>query len=149
MSRNPDIEIVSERIDDGYSGTIFDRPAFKEMMQDVMEGTINCIIVKDLSRLGREYIETGRYLRRVFPSYGVRFIAITDGIDTAHDACADDLAVSVKNIMNEAYARDISVKTRAALRGDTQICHGIPAGEVRHRDRALSVRARGLHRKLG
>ena len=54
-------------------------------MQDVMEGTINCIIVKDLSRLGREYIETGRYLRRVFPSYGVRFIAITDGIDTAHD----------------------------------------------------------------
>ena len=72
-------------------------------MQDVMDGTINCIIVKDLSRLGREYIETGRYLRRVFPSYGVRFIAITDGIDTAHDACADDLAVSVKNIMNEAY----------------------------------------------
>ena len=69
VSRNPDIEIVSERIDDGYSGTIFDRPAFKEMMQDVMEGTINCIIVKDLSRLGREYIETGRYLRRVFPSY--------------------------------------------------------------------------------
>lgn len=116
VSRNPDIEIVSERIDDGYSGTIFDRPAFKEMMQDVMEGSINCIIVKDLSRLGREYIETGRYLRRVFPSYGVRFIAITDGIDTAHDACADDLAVSVKNIMNEAYARDISVKTRAALR---------------------------------
>lgn len=70
VSRNPDIEIVSERIDDGYSGTIFDRPAFKEMMQDVMEGSINCIIVKDLSRLGREYIETGRYLRRVFPSYG-------------------------------------------------------------------------------
>ncbi len=91
----------------------FDRPAFKEMMQDVMDGTINCIIVKDLSRLGREYIETGRYLRRVFPSYGVRLIAITDGIDTAHDACADDLAVSVKNIMNEAYARDISRDTPA------------------------------------
>ncbi len=113
VSRNRDIEIVSERIDDGYSGTIFDRPAFKEMMQDVMDGTINCIIVKDLSRLGREYIETGRYLRRVFPSYGVRLIAITDGIDTAHDACADDLAVSVKNIMNEAYARDISRDTPA------------------------------------
>ena len=115
IARNPDIEVVSEHIDDGYSGTIFDRPAFKEMMQDVMNGTINCIIVKDLSRLGREYIETGRYLRRIFPSYGVRFIAITDGIDTAQDSCADDLAVSVKNIMNEAYARDISVKTRAAL----------------------------------
>lgn len=115
IARNPDIEVVSERIDDGYSGTIFDRPAFKEMMQDVMNGIINCIIVKDLSRLGREYIETGRYLRRIFPSYGVRFIAITDGIDTAQDSCADDLAVSVKNIMNEAYARDISVKTCAAL----------------------------------
>ena len=77
VERNPDIEVVSEKIDDGYSGIIFDRPAFKEMMQDVTDGNINCVIVKDLSRLGREYIETGRYLRRVFPAYGVRFIAIT------------------------------------------------------------------------
>ena len=81
VERNPDIEVVSEKIDDGYSGIIFDRPAFKEMMQDVTDGNINCVIVKDLSRLGREYIETGRYLRRVFPAYGVRFIAITDSID--------------------------------------------------------------------
>ena len=64
--RSPDIEIVTEKIDDGYSGIIFDRPAFKEMMQAVMDGAINCVIVKDLSRLGREYIETGRYLRRIF-----------------------------------------------------------------------------------
>lgn len=71
VERNPDIEVVSEKIDDGYSGIIFDRPAFKEMMQDVTDGNINCVIVKDLSRLGREYIETGRYLRRVFPAYGV------------------------------------------------------------------------------
>lgn len=99
VERNPDIEVVSEKIDDGYSGIIFDRPAFKEMMQDVTDGNINCVIVKDLSRLGREYIETGRYLRRVFPAYGVRFIAITDSIDTAHDS-GDDLTVSVKNIMN-------------------------------------------------
>ena len=77
VEHNPDIEVVSEKIDDGYSGIIFDRPAFKEMMQDVTDGNINCVIVKDLSRLGREYIETGRYLRRVFPAYGVRFIAIT------------------------------------------------------------------------
>ena len=84
VERNPDIEVVSEKIDDGYSGIIFDRPAFKEMMQDITDGNINCVIVKDLSRLGREYIETGRYLRRVFPAYGVRFIAITDNIDTAH-----------------------------------------------------------------
>lgn len=114
VERNPDIEVVSEKIDDGYSGIIFDRPAFKEMMQDVTDGNINCVIVKDLSRLGREYIETGRYLRRVFPAYGVRFIAITDSIDTAHDS-GDDLTVSVKNIMNEAYCRDISIKTRSSL----------------------------------
>jgi DNA invertase Pin-like site-specific DNA recombinase len=115
VSRNPDIQIVSEKIDDGYSGIIFDRPAFKEMMQEVTDGKINCVIVKDLSRLGREYIETGRYLRRVFPAYGVRFIAINDNLDTANDGSGDDLAVSVKNIMNEAYCRDISVKTRSAL----------------------------------
>lgn len=115
VSQNPDIEIVCEKIDDGYSGIIFDRPAFKEMMQLVTDGNINCVIVKDLSRLGREYIETGRYLRRIFPTYGVRFIAITDNIDTAHENGSDDLTVSVKNIMNEAYCRDISIKTRTAL----------------------------------
>ena len=115
VEQNPDIKLVSEKVDDGYSGIIFDRPAFKEMMQDVTDGKINCVIVKDLSRLGREYIETGRYLRRIFPTYGIRFIAINDGIDTAHENSSDDLAVSVKNIINEAYCRDISVKTRSAL----------------------------------
>lgn len=115
IAKNPEIELVAEKIDDGYSGILFDRPAFKEMMQDISDGKINCVIVKDLSRLGREYIETGRYLRRVFPAYGVRFIAITDNIDTAHESSGDDLAVSVKNIMNEAYCRDISIKTRSSL----------------------------------
>ena len=115
VAHNPDIEVVAEKIDDGYSGILFDRPAFKEMMQDITDGKINCVIVKDLSRLGREYIETGRYLRRVFPAYGVRFIAINDNIDTARDNSGDDLAVSVKNIMNEAYCRDISIKTRSSL----------------------------------
>ena len=115
VERNSDIELVSEKIDDGYSGILFDRPAFKEMMELITAGEVNCVIVKDLSRLGREYIETGRYLRRVFPAYGVRFIAINDNIDTAHENSGDDLAVSVKNIMNEAYCRDISIKTRSAL----------------------------------
>ena len=86
VSRHPEIELVSEKVDDGYSGVIFDRPAFKEMMDDIMEGKINCVIVKDLSRLGREYIETGRYMRRVFPAYGVRFIAINDNIDTLNES---------------------------------------------------------------
>ena len=79
-------------------------------MQDITDGKINCVIVKDLSRLGREYIETGRYLRRVFPTYGVRFIAITDNIDTAHEGSGDDLTVSVKNIMNESLPLRVSQK---------------------------------------
>ena len=114
ITRHPEIEVVAEKIDDGYSGVLFDRPAFQEMMRMIEQGEANCVIVKDLSRLGREYIETGRYMRRVFPAYGVRFIAINDNVDTENDA-DDDLTVSVKNIMNEAYCRDISVKTRSAL----------------------------------
>lgn len=112
----PEIEVVSEKLDDGYTGLLFDRPAFKEMMQDVMDEKVNCIIVKDLSRLGREYIETGNYLRNIFPSYGVRFIAITDSIDTAKDKdLSGKLDVTLKTIMNDAYSRDISKKTRTAL----------------------------------
>lgn len=102
IAKHPEIEAVAEKVDDGYSGVLFDRPAFQEMMEMIRRGEVNCVIVKDLSRLGREYIETGRYMRRVFPAYGVRFIAINDHVDTAHEE-ADDLAVSVKNIMNEAY----------------------------------------------
>jgi DNA invertase Pin-like site-specific DNA recombinase len=114
LKNHPDIEAVSEKVDDGVSGIIFDRPAFKEMMADIESGKINCVIVKDLSRLGREYIETGRYLRRIFPAYGVRFIAINDNLDTLKDS-GDDLVVSVKSVINDAYCRDISVKTRSAL----------------------------------
>ena len=115
VKKNPDIEIVSEKVDDGYSGIVFDRPAFMEMICDIEAGKVNCVIVKDLSRLGREHSETARYLRRVFPAYGVRFIAINDNIDTAKDSSGDDLSVSLKSIMNDAYCRDISVKTRSAL----------------------------------
>lgn len=114
VARHPEIEVVGEKIDDGYSGVLFDRPAFEEMMQEIKEGRANCVIVKDLSRLGREHIETGRYMRRIFPAYGVRFIAINDNVDTANEK-GDELTVSIKNIMNEAYSRDISVKTRSAL----------------------------------
>ena len=114
VSKNPDIEIVSEKVDDGYTGIIFDRPAFKEMMDDISAGKVNCVIVKDLSRLGRDYVETGRYLRRIFPAWGVRFIAINDNIDTMTDS-GEDLGVTLKSIMNDAYCRDISVKTRSAL----------------------------------
>ena len=115
VENQSEIEVIREFVDDGVSGIIFDRPAFKEMMREIETGKINCVIVKDLSRFGREYIETGRYLRRILPAYGVRFIAINDNIDTLKDN-GDDLVVSVKSIMNDAYCRDISVKTRTALR---------------------------------
>jgi DNA invertase Pin-like site-specific DNA recombinase len=114
IASQPDIEAVSERVDDGVSGVVFDRKAFKEMMADVEAGKVNCVIVKDLSRFGREYIETGRYLRKILPAYGVRFIAVNDNIDTLKDS-GDDLVVSVKTLINDAYSRDISVKTRSAL----------------------------------
>ncbi len=114
IESQPDIEAVSERVDDGVSGVIFDRKAFKEMMADIEAGRINCVIVKDLSRFGRDFIETGRYLRRVFPAYGVRFIAVNDHIDTLHDR-GDDLSVSVRTLVNDAYSRDISIKTRSVL----------------------------------
>lgn len=115
LSGHPEIELVSTRVDDGYSGVLFDRPEFQKMMEEIMAGKVNCVIVKDLSRLGREYIETGRYLRQIFPTYGVRFISINDGIDTANEHSGDDLTVGLKNIMNDSYCHDISVKTRSAL----------------------------------
>ena len=114
LKNHPEIEVVSEYVDDGVSGIIFDRPAFKQMMDDVEAGKIDCVIVKDLSRFGREYIETGRYLRRIFPAYGVRFIALGDHLDTLTDS-GDDLVVSVKTLINDSYCRDISIKTRTAL----------------------------------
>ena len=114
LKNHPEIEVVSEKVDDGFSGILFDRPAFKEMMNEIEAGKVNCCVCKDLSRLGREHVEMGRYLRRVFPAYGVRFIAINDNIDTLKDS-GDDLTVSLKSIINDAYCRDISVKTRSAL----------------------------------
>ena len=115
VKKHPDIELVNTRVDDGYSGIVFDRPAFKEMMEDIRCGKINCVIVKDLSRLGREYNETFTYLRRIFPTLGVRFIAINDNIDTARESVSNDLSVSFKGVMNDEYCRDISVKVRSAL----------------------------------
>ena len=88
VKQHKEIQLVEEYIDDGYSGTNFDRPAFQRMLEDVKRKKINCIIVKDLSRLGRNYIETGRYLEKIFPFMGVRFIAITDHYDSA--AGSDD-----------------------------------------------------------
>lgn len=109
-----DIEIVSERVDDGYSGSNFERPQFQLMMDDIKKGIVDCVVVKDLSRFGREYIDSGKYIERIFPALGVRFIAINDHIDSLDDG-RDDIVVPFKNLMNDAYCRDISIKIRSHL----------------------------------
>ena len=104
----PDLMVYDEYIDDDITGTSFDRPAYERMMQDVESGKINCIIVKDLSRFARDHIGAGEYLERIFPEKGVRFIAITDNIDTLKDD--GGIIVPFKNIMNERYAKESSIK---------------------------------------
>nr|WP_325295484.1 recombinase family protein [uncultured Oscillibacter sp.] len=115
-STHSDIELVGEAFDDGYTGTNFNRPGFRAVMEAIESGKANCVIVKDLSRLGREYIETGKYLEMVFPDKGVRFIAINDDVDTDHRSQGDDILIPVKNIMNESQCRELSKKLREQFR---------------------------------
>lgn len=116
FARNPDLHEYGMKVDDGFTGSNFQRPAFQEMIADVKAGKINCIVVKDLSRFGRDHLEAGEYIERIFPFLGVRFIAINDHYDSLHsDGDSDALILSVKNLINEAYCRDISIKVRSQL----------------------------------
>lgn len=116
LSEQTDMELFDCYVDDGFSGSNFDRPEFKRMIADIETGRVNCVIVKDLSRFGRDYIETGRYLERLFPSYGVRFIALTDHYDSlSADAGERTIVLPVKNFINDSYCRDISTKVKSQL----------------------------------
>lgn len=106
------LTIIREYVDDGYSGTSFDRPGFRSMIEDIEKKEIRLVLTKDLSRLGRDYIKTGEYTELFFPSRGVRFIAVGDGYDSAYSST--DL-IPFRNVVNEMYARDISRKIRASL----------------------------------
>mgnify|MGYP002660854518 FL=1 len=97
-------------VDNGYTGTDFLRPEFNRMMEAVKMGIVDCIVVKDLSRFGRDYIETGSYLETIFPMLHVRFIAINDDFDNIRQSDVDSLAVPIKNMVNSLYAKDISKK---------------------------------------
>ena len=105
--------ITDEYIDDGWSGTNFDRPGFERMIEDIEDGKVNCVVTKDLSRLGRNYILTGQYTELYFPSKGVRYIAINDGVDSIN---GENEIAPFKNILNEMVARDTSRKVKSALK---------------------------------
>ena len=116
LKSKPEIKIHEIRVDDGYSGVNFDRPAFQQMLEDIKSGTVNCVITKDLSRFGRNHIEVGKYLEKIFPYLGVRFIAVNDNYDSVQNGTqANNIIVPFKNLINDAYCRDISIKIRSNL----------------------------------
>lgn len=114
VSRHDDFILYDIYIDDGFTGTNFNRPAFQKMIADIEDKKVNCVVVKDLSRFGRDYIDTGRYLERIFPELSVRFISVSDNIDSIKQAY--DMLLPIKNIFNEQYARDISNKIQATVK---------------------------------
>ena len=107
--------LVDEYIDDGYSGTTFERPSFERMISDIENQKINMVITKDLSRLGRDYIKTGYYIENYFPENKVRYVAILDGVDTYLDTSNNDVT-PFKAIINDMYAKDISKKIKGVLK---------------------------------
>lgn len=113
------LNFVSEYVDDGVSGTSFDRPGFNKMIEDIENGKINMVITKDLSRLGRDYVQTGLYTETYFPEHNVRYIAILDNIDTGLDSANNDIA-PFKSILNEMYAKDTSKKINSVLQSKRQ-----------------------------
>ena len=106
--------LYDEYVDDGYSGTSFDRPAFKRMIKDIEQGKINMVVTKDMSRLGRDYVNFGHYIEKYFPEHNVRYIAVTDDVDTFIDCVGNDM-VPFKAIFNDMYAKDISKKIKASI----------------------------------
>lgn len=115
ISKCQDLKVIHTFVDNGETGTNFERPAFSDMMEEVKKGAINCIVVKDLSRFGRNYLETGNYLEKIFPYLGIRFISVDDHFDSLHDRKSDTLLVPLKSILHDTYAKDISRKVSSAI----------------------------------
>ena len=117
IAKHDDLELVCEPfIDDGYSGVSFNRPQFRELEDALRKGKIDCIVVKDLSRFSRNYIDGGRYLEKIFPQLGIRFIAVNDAYDSlTGDPQSDSFIIPFKNLINDSYCKDISMKIRSSL----------------------------------
>ena len=129
IEEHDDLVIYDIYVDDGYTGTDFNRPAFQKLLEDMRNGNINCILVKDLSRLGRNYIEVGNYIEQIFPLFNIRFIAINDNVDSfKNPTSTNTILVPFKNLINDEYCRDTSIKIRTALNGrkkKRRICRSI------------------------
>ena len=118
IEEHDDLIVYDIYIDDGFTGTDFNRPSFQRLLEDMKKGNINCVIVKDLSRLGRNYIEVGNYIEQVFPLFDIRFIAINDFVDSyKNPTSTNTILVPFKNLINDEYARDTSTKIRTSLNG--------------------------------
>ncbi|KLK55838.1 recombinase [Streptococcus agalactiae] len=114
-AKDNDFKVVAEYVDDGFSGSNFDRPKFKKMIQDLEEKKFKTIIVKDLSRFGRDYIESGKYLQKIFPEKGIRFISVNDNYDSENADVSDThLILPIRNFINDSYCRDISMKVKSS-----------------------------------
>ena len=116
VANHPHLKKAALFVDNGYTGTDFLRPEFTRMMEAVQDGLVDCVVVKDLSRLGRNYIETSQFIEKICPFYGLRFIAVNDSYDTATVTSEGQLSASLSNIVNDYYAKDISRKVTSALR---------------------------------
>lgn len=117
----PHLKLMEVYSDNGKTGTVFNRPAWNRLMDDVRMGKIQCIVVRDLSRFGRDYVETGNYLEKIFPALGTRFISVKENFDTF--TCGngmESLSVSLQNLVNAMYSRDISKKVSTALRAQME-----------------------------
>lgn len=111
------MDIVDCYCDLGKTGTNFDRSEFQRLMQDIRLGNIDCVIVKDLSRFGRNYLEAGNYIEKIFPFLGIRFISVSDGFDTKESGNGTkQMALEIKNLLHDMYAKDCSQKARAGFR---------------------------------
>ncbi len=136
VSGHTDMELTDTYVDDGWSGLNFNRPAFTRMMEDVKAGKINCIVVRDFSRFGRNYLETGYYLQEIFPAYEVRFISIFDEFDSL-TSDVNSMIFSTMQIVNDFYSKDLSRKICSVY--DAKVSKGfcwgnVPNGYIRRKD---------------
>ena len=128
LTEHTDLKLYDIYEDNGEKGTNFDRPEFKRMMDDIRSGKVKCVLVKDLSRFGRDYIEAGEYLEKIFPFMGIRFISITDGYDSLNcDDAEGALMIPLKNMINDVYAKDISRKIITSFRARQEKGEFLPA----------------------